>query len=197
LIRAVPESRPADALYKSLAEAQLLRTLERWKDARALLMQALEQHPQDTDLLYELAMVLERMGRHDEMERHLRRIIELRPDHPHAHNALGYSLADRGIRLEEAYRLIERALALSPGDPYITDSLAWVVFRQGQAGRAAELLRQAYAARPDTEIGAHLGEVLWTLGQRDEARRIWRESRDRDARNKVLRDTLARLKVDL
>jgi Flp pilus assembly protein TadD len=197
LIRAVPESRPADALYKSLAEAQLLRTLERWKDARALLMQVLEQHPQDTDLLYELAMVLERMGRHDEMERHLRRIIELRPDHPHAHNALGYSLADRGIRLEEAYRLIERALALSPGDPYITDSLAWVVFRQGQAGRAAELLRQAYAARPDTEIGAHLGEVLWTLGQRDEARRIWRESRDRDARNKVLRDTLARLKVDL
>ena len=197
LIRAVPESRPADALYKSLAEAQLLRTLERWKDARALLMQVLEQHPQDTDLLYELAMVLERMGRHDEMERHLRRIIELRPDHPHAHNALGYSLADRGIRLEEAYRLIERALALSPGDPYITDSLAWVVFRQGQVGRAAELLRQAYAARPDTEIGAHLGEVLWTLGQRDEARRIWRESRDRDARNKVLRDTLARLKVDL
>lgn len=197
LIRAVPESRPTDALNKSLAEAQLLRTLERWKDARALLTPVLEQHPQDTDVLYEMAMVLERMGRHDEMERHLRRIIELRPNHPHAHNALGYSLADRGIRLEEALRLIERALELSPGDPYITDSLAWVVFRQGHAGRAAELLRQAYTARPDTEIGAHLGEVLWALGQRDEARKVWRESRDRDARNKVLRDTLARLKVDL
>jgi len=197
LIRAVPESRPSDALSKALAEAQLLRTVERWRDARTVLAQALQRHPQDADVLYELALVLERLGRHDEMERHLRRIIELRPDHPHAHNALGYSLAERGIRLEEAQRLIERALELSPGDPFITDSLAWVMFRQGQAGRAAELLRQAYAARPDTEIGAHLGEVLWSLGQREEARRIWRESRERDARNKVLRDTLARLKVEL
>ena len=197
LLRAVPESSGADALAKVMAEAQLLRTVERWKDARSVLNRALEQYPQDTDVLYELALVLERLGLHEEMERHLRRIMELRPDHHHAHNALGYSLAERGIRLEEAQRLVERALELAPGDPFITDSLAWVMFRQGQAARAVELLRQAYAARPDTEIGAHLGEVLWSMGQRDEARTVWRESRERDVRNKVLKDTLARLKVDL
>lgn len=197
LLRAVPEASAGDALAKLLAEAQLLRTIERWKDARLVLSRALERHPQDTDVLYELALVLERLGLHEEMERHLRRIIELRPDHHHAHNALGYSLAERGIRLEEAHRLVERALELAPGDPFITDSLAWVMFRQGQAARAVELLRQAYAARPDTEIGAHLGEVLWSMGQREEARKVWRESRERDARNKVLKDTLARLKVDL
>lgn len=197
LLQAVPEARPGDALSKLLAEAQLLRTVERWRDARGVLTQALERFPQETDVLYELALVLERLGQHQDMERHLRRIIELRPDHPHAHNALGYSLAERGIRLEEAHALVERALELSPGDPYITDSLAWVAFRQGRLDRAVELLRGAYSARPDTEIGAHLGEVLWTLGQRDEARRVWRESRERDGRNKVLRETLSRLKVDL
>ena len=197
LIRAVPEASASDALSKLLAEGQMLRTLERWKDANAVLSRAAERHPQDTEVLYELALVLERMGLHEDMERHLRRIIELRPDHHHAHNALGYSLAERGVRLDEAQRLIQRALDLAPGDPFITDSLAWVMFRQGQPGRAVELLRQAYAARPDTEIGAHLGEVLWSLGQREEARRIWRESRERDALNKVLRETLARLKVEL
>jgi Flp pilus assembly protein TadD len=132
-----------------------------------------------------------------EMETLLRRVIALKPDDAHAHNALGYSLADRGQRLPEARQLIERALQLAPGDPFITDSLGWVEFRLGNKDAALRLLRQAYASRPDTEIGAHLGEVLWALGQRDEARRIWRESKGRDAANEVLRETLARLRVDL
>ncbi|MFM8344540.1 MAG: tetratricopeptide repeat protein, partial [Betaproteobacteria bacterium] len=197
LIRSAPQPTAAEALGKLLAEAQLLRTLERWKEARAVLNRAREQHPQDTDVLYELALVLERMGQHEEMERHLRRILELRPDHHHAYNALGYSLAERGVRLEEAQRLIERALELAPGDPFITDSMGWVEYRLGNLPEALRLLRQAYAARPDAEIAAHLGEVLWVSGQREEARRIWREGRTRDAANDVLRETLARLKPDL
>ena len=125
------------------------------------------------------------------------KVIAQKPDHPHAHNALGYSLADRGLRLPEARELIRRALELSPGDPFITDSLGWVEFRLGNRDEAARLLRQAYASRPDTEIAAHLGEVLWALGQRDEARKVWQDARGRDAGNEVLRDTLARLKVGL
>jgi Flp pilus assembly protein TadD len=130
------------------------------------------------------------------MERLLRRVIELKPDNAHAHNALGYSLADRQQRLPEAKQLVARALELSPGDPFITDSLGWVEFRLGNHEEAARLLRQAYASRPDVEIGAHLGEVLWALGQRDDARRIWREAKGRDAANDVLRETLSRLRVD-
>lgn len=197
LIRSLPETSARDGPIKALTESQMLRSIEKWRDARTVLTRALEAHRDNTDLLYELALVLERLGRHDEMERHLRRIIEIRPEHHHAHNALGYSLAERNIRLEEAQALIARALELAPGDPFITDSAAWVAFRQGRLEQAEELLRQAYAARSDTEIGTHLAEVLWARGQREQARQIWRDLRRRDAGNKLLRDTLARLKVDL
>ena len=197
LIQAVPERTGDDARAKLLAEAQLLRDVKRWQDAAAVLAAANQRFADDTDLMYEQAMVEEKLDRLPEMERLLRRVIALKPDHPHAHNALGYSLADRGVRLDEARSLIQRALELSPGDPFITDSLGWVEFRLGNRDEALRLLRQAYAARPDTEIAAHLGEVLWAAGQRDEARRIWQDARGRDAGNEVLRETLARLKVGL
>jgi tetratricopeptide (TPR) repeat protein len=197
LIRTLPEKRPQDARAKLLAEASVLREGKRWKDAYEVLGTALQRFGDDPDLIYEQAMMAEKDNRLPEMERLLRRVIELKPDNAHAHNALGYSLADRRQRLPEARALIQRALELSPGDPFITDSLGWVEYRMGNGEEALRLLRQAYAARPDTEIGAHLGEVLWSLGQRDEARRIWRESKSRDAANDVLRETLARLRVDL
>ncbi|GCL64140.1 tetratricopeptide repeat protein [Pseudaquabacterium pictum] len=197
LIQAVPERTGDDARAKLVAEAQLLRDIKRWQDAATVLATASQRFPDDTDLIYEQAMVEEKLDRLPEMERLLRRVIALKPDHPHAHNALGYSLADRGLRLPEARALIVRALELSPGDPFITDSLGWVEFRLGNKDEALRLLRQAYAARPDTEIAAHLGEVLWAQGQRDEARRVWQEARGRDASNEVLRETLARLKVGL
>jgi Flp pilus assembly protein TadD len=133
----------------------------------------------------------------DEMERLLRQVIALKPDHQHAYNALGYSLAERNQRLPEARQLIAKALELAPGDPVIIDSLGWVEFRLGNTQEALRLLQQASAARPDIEIAAHLGEVLWTLGRRDEALRVWREARGRDGGNELLRATLARLKVDL
>jgi tetratricopeptide (TPR) repeat protein len=197
LIRRVPERRPDDARAKLVAEAAMLREARHWRDAFEVLTGAAQRFNDDTDLLYEQAMMAEKIERPDEMERLLRRVIELKPDNAHAHNALGYSLADRGLRLAEARQLVRRALELAPGDPFITDSLGWVEFRLGNGDEALRLLRLAYGARPDTEIGAHLGEVLWTLGQRDEARSVWRKARGLDAANEVLRETLTRLRVDL
>jgi tetratricopeptide (TPR) repeat protein len=197
LIRRVPERAPEDARAKLLAEAQVMRDVKRWDDANAILAQANRQFENDADLLYEQSMTAEKLNRLDDMERLLRRVIEIKPDHHHAYNALGYSLADRNLRLSEAKSLIQKALALSPGEPFITDSLGWVEFRLGNRDEALRLLRGAYKSRPDPEIAAHLGEVLWSLNQRDEARRIWREGRQRDNANDVLRETLGRLRVDL
>jgi tetratricopeptide (TPR) repeat protein len=196
MIRRVPERSTEDARNKFLAEAAVLREVKRWKDAFEVLANANQRFPDDPDLLYEQAMMAEKTDRLDEMEKLLRRVIAIRPENPHAHNALGYSLADRGLRLTEARDLIARALELAPGDPFITDSLGWVEFKLGRPEVALKLLRQAYSARPDPEIGAHLGEVLWSMGQKDEARKIWREARARDGSNEVLRETLARLRAE-
>jgi tetratricopeptide (TPR) repeat protein len=197
LVRRLPEKTPDDARAKFLAEAQVLRDVKLWAEANAVLASANERFPNDADLLYEQSMMSEKLNRLEEMEKLLRKVIELKPEHHHAYNALGYSLAERNLRLPEAKSLIQKALELVPGEPFITDSLGWVEFRMGNREEALRLLRAAYTARPDTEIGAHLGEVLWVTGQRDEARRILREARNRDANNDVLRETLARLRVDL
>jgi tetratricopeptide (TPR) repeat protein len=191
--RAMVQQAPA----KLIAESQMLREVKRWPEAHAVLVAANARFPSDTDLLYEQAMMAEKLSNMDEMERTLRRVIELKPDHHHAYNALGYSLAERNQRLPEARELIAKALELAPNDPFITDSLGWVEFRLGNTAEALKHLRRAYASRPDTEIAAHLGEVLWASGQRDEARRVWREGRERDGDNEVLRETLSRLQVRL
>lgn len=197
LIRAIPEREPDDARAKVLAESQMLREVKQWREAHDVLAAATTRQPEDATLLYEQAMMAEKIDRPAEMEQLLRRVIQLKPDHAHAYNALGYSLADRNQRLPEARDLIAKALALSPGDPFITDSLGWVEFRLGNHAEALRLLRTAYGSRPDPEIAAHLGEVLWSQGQRDEAMRLWRDAQQRDATNEVLRETLQRLKVGL
>ncbi len=197
LIRKAPEKTPEDARAKLLAEAQILRDGKQWAAAYAVLAAANEKYPDDANLLYEQSMLAEKLDRLDDMERLLRRVIAIQPDYHHAYNALGYSLAERNVRLEEARTLIRKALELRPGEPFITDSLGWVEYRLGNREEAARLLRQAYHSRPDAEIAAHLGEVLWVSGQRDEARRILRDARSRDATNDVLLETLARLQVDL
>jgi len=129
------------------------------------------------------------------MEQLLRRLIALKPDHYHAYNALGYSLADRNVRLPEAKQLIEKALSLAPEDAYIQDSLGWVEFRLVNTARALVILQAAYRKRPDAEIAAHLGEVLWTMGQRDEALKIWREGLLLASDNDTLNATLKRFRV--
>jgi tetratricopeptide (TPR) repeat protein len=195
LIRKVPERKVDDARAKLVAEAGVLREARQWREAFDVLADASARFNDDPDLLYEQAMMAEKIERMDEMERLLRRVIQLKPDNAHAHNALGYSLADRSQRLPEARELIKRALELSPGDPFITDSLGWVEYRLNNRDEALRLLRGAYSARPDVEIAAHLGEVLWQSGQRDEARRVFNDAKGRDAGNDVLQETLSRLQV--
>jgi tetratricopeptide (TPR) repeat protein len=197
LVRRLPDKTPEEARGKLLAEAQVLREAKLWAEANTILDQANRKYPDDVDLIYEQSMMFEKLNKLADMERLLRRVIALKPDHQHAYNALGYSLAERNVRLPEARTLIKKALELSPGEPSITDSLGWVEYRLGNRDEAVRLLRDAYRAQPDAEIGAHLGEVLWVSGQTDEARRVWREARGRDSTNDELRETLTRLKDDL
>lgn len=177
-----------------IAEAQLLREANQNREAFDLLGKALEAQPDQPDLLYDHALTAEKLERFDVLESNLRKLIQMKPDHAHAHNALGYSFADRNLRLPEAKKLIERALELSPEDYYIVDSLGWVLYRQGDLKGAATQLRRAYVGRPDGEIGAHLGEVLWMMGERAEAGRIWDESLKNHPDNETLQKTVKRLR---
>lgn len=195
LLRALPERNAADARLKLMAEVQLLRDSKQNQAAYDLLSRAVERDPKDTELAYDLAMLAEKTGRLAEMERLLRQIIATKPDYHHAYNALGYSFAERNIRLPEARQLIQKALEFAPGDPFITDSLGWVEFRMGNKAEALRLLDGAYKSRPDAEIAAHLGEVLWSLGQRDRAQAIWKEGLLLNAENETLLETLKRFGV--
>ena len=195
LIRELPERAPTDARMKLLAEVQLLRDNKQYRPAYDLLGAAAARDPKDTDLAYDQAMLAEKVGEFDAMERLLRQVMTLKPDYHHAYNALGYSFADRNIRLPEAKQLIQKALEFAPGDPFISDSLAWVEFRMGNKAEALKILDTAYRQRPDAEIAAHLGEVLWSLGQADRAKSIWREGMLLNAENETLVETLTRLQV--
>lgn len=181
------------AKRKALALAQWLREHRQAEQAQTLLQQALSQAPDDHELLSEQSLVLEKLKRHEEMEAVLRKLMRTRPQDPHAYNALGYSLADRGIRLEEARALILQAVERAPQDPFIQDSLGWLEFRMGKTAEAARILRAAWQARPDAEIAAHLGEVLWTQGLQEEAGKVWREGLMLKADNETLRETIRRL----
>jgi len=174
------------------AESQLLRDANLHREAFDLLGQALAGSPDQPDLLYDQALTAEKLDRFDILEANLKRLIEIRPDHAHAYNALGYSFADRNLRLPEARKLIEKALELAPDDFFIIDSMGWVLYRMGDIKGAAQYLRRAWGGRPDGEIGAHLGEVLWVLGEREEARRIWQEALQASPENETLQKTLKR-----
>jgi tetratricopeptide (TPR) repeat protein len=157
-------------------EAQLLREAKRNEDALQVLEQGLEKLPNHADLLYETAMQADRMGQFARSEQWLRKLIRIRPEYAHAYNALGYSLLERNERIPEALQLVEKALQLAPDDPAIMDSVGWGYYRSGRLDESVVMLRRALAANPDPEIAAHLGEVLWVRGDKNEARKIWQES---------------------
>ncbi|MEK9776951.1 MAG: tetratricopeptide repeat protein [Quisquiliibacterium sp.] len=177
------------------AEAQLLREAKDPQQAFMVLDKALVDMPGESDLLYDHAMAAERLDRIDLMESSLRKLIALSPDNAHAYNALGYTFADRNTRLDEALALIEKALELAPHEPHIIDSMGWVLFRRGLFDRAVEQLEKAFALKPEAEIAVHLGEVLWTMGRTEDARRRFAQAREIDPDSEILRETLVRLKI--
>jgi tetratricopeptide (TPR) repeat protein len=180
------------ALRKVLAQSFWLREHRDTPAAYVLVKAALDKQPNNTELMTELSLVCEKLKRFDEMEALLRQLMALAPQEAHAFNALGYSLADRNIRLDEALQLIEKAVQLAPQDAYIQDSLGWVKFRRGEKAEALAILKAAYKAKPDAEIAAHLGEVLWVMGQQKEAGTLWREGLLLKADNETLLETLKR-----
>jgi predicted Zn-dependent protease len=194
LIQQIPANNADEQRSRVLAEVQLLREHRQWQAAFDLLG---ANSGGNIDLIYEQAMLAEKLNRLDEMEKLLRQVIAQNPSYYNAYNALGFSLADRSIRLPEAKQLIVKALSFAPDDPFITDSLGWVEFRMGNLGAALTYLQKAYKDRADAEIAAHLGEVLWKMKRQDEAIKVWREGLNTAPNNETLQETLQRLKPAL
>jgi tetratricopeptide (TPR) repeat protein len=175
------------------AEAQLLREAKAYQESYDLLAQALTKQPDNADLLYDSALAAEKVDRLDVVETNLRKLIEIKPDYAQAYNALGYTLADRTDRIKEAKGYVEKALKLSPDDPFILDSMGWVYFRMGDYKEGLDYLQKAFAQRPDPEIAAHLGEVLWVKGSKGDAEKVWNEALKEHPDNELLQGTMKRL----
>lgn len=188
---------PAAQAQIAMAEAEILQRAGRAQEAYQLMAAAAQRYPNNTDVLYDFALMAEKVGQTDVMEKALRSVISQAPDNQHAYNALGYSFAERNVRLQEAYQLVDKALQIAPGDPFIMDSMGWVQYRLGNLKEAEVQLRKAYALRNDPEIAVHLGEVLWQQGRKDDAQKLWREAKAKDPQNDALKQTLQRLKVAL
>ncbi len=176
-----------------LTEAQLLREADRQSDAYTLLETALTSQPDNPELLYDAALTADRIGKPDLLEKHLKHLLEIKPEHAHALNALGYSWTERNIHLPEAHDLSAKALHLLPEDPFIMDSMGWVLFRQGKLTEALQTLENAYKLRADPEIAAHLGEVLWTANRKDDARRLLKDAAKANPDSQPLNDTIKKL----
>ena len=193
LLRNTRSDTPADRTQLTLAEAQLLREANRQNDAHVVLETALATQPDSLELLYEAALTAERIGKPDLLEKHLKRLLAIKPDNAQALNALGYSWTERNIHLPEARELITKALSLAPDDPFIMDSMGWVLYRQGKLPEALQTLETAYKLRADPEIAAHLGEALWTANRRDDARRLLQDAAKANPDNEVLNDVIKKL----
>lgn len=192
-LQKLPAANDQQAAHLILAEAQILRRSKAHQEVYDLLDAGLKKLPDYPELLYDRALAADKLGKFKILEQDLRKLIKLKPENAHAYNALGYSFAERGMHLPEALKLIRKAVELSPEDPYIMDSLGWVYYRMGNFVEGLNFLNLAFAARPDAEIAAHLGEVLWVQGAKDDAKNIWRTALEKDPDNEILLETLQRL----
>jgi len=197
VLKEARERNPDERIHLTILEADLLTELKRYNDARALLTDAINRNPDQYQLLYARSLVAEKLGDIKLLESDLRRILAKDPNNAMALNALGYSLADKTKRLDEAQQLVERAYELNPDDPAIMDSLGWVNYRLKNYDRAEKLLSQAFTQMPDHEVAAHLGEVLWVKGDRDRAKQVWQAGLAQQPDSALIRATLLRFKVNL
>lgn len=189
-LQQLPVANDQQRVQLIIAEAQLLRESGAYQKAYRMLSSGLIRFHDSPELLYDRALAAEKIGKTDIMEHDLRKLIQLKPDHAHAYNALGYGLAEHSNRLQEALELIEKAIQLSPNDPYIIDSLGWVHYRMGNLNQGLSFLRQAFGMNPDPEIAAHLGEVLWVRGTKEEAKEIWQSALKNHPGNEALLSTM-------
>jgi tetratricopeptide (TPR) repeat protein len=171
-------------------EAEMLRDAKQVETAYQVLTQGLEKLPNHPDLLYETAMLAEQLGKHDIFEQMIRKVIEIKPDYAQAYNALGYSLLDRNERLQEGMQLVEKANQLAPDDAAIIDSIGWGHYRMGNLEKSVEFLRRAYNVNQDPEIAAHLGEVLWVQGAKEQAKKVWGDALKSHPDNTALQDAM-------
>ncbi|MBI5890107.1 MAG: tetratricopeptide repeat protein [Nitrosomonadales bacterium] len=193
-----------EALHRALAktdqqkaqlimiDAQLLREDRKYEDSYRVLAQGLEKFPENPDLLYQTAMAADKLKKNELFEQLIRKLIRIAPDNAHAYNALGYSLLDRNERIPEAMKLVEKAYQLAPEDAAIIDSMGWGNYLLGNLEESLGFLRRAYTANPDPEIAAHLGEVLWQRGDKDDARKIWTDSAKANPDNETLKAVMKR-----
>ena len=175
-----------------LIEAQFLREAAQYAESFKVLSRGLDKFPDQSDLLYQAALDADKLKQYDTFEQLIRKLIKIEPNNAHAYNALGYGLLERNVRITEAMELVQKAYGLMPDDAAILDSVGWGYFRLNDLEQSVAFLRRAFAANPDPEIAAHLGEVLWVKGERDEAQAIWRDSAKAHPENPVLQDMLRR-----
>lgn len=189
-LQSVEVAEDAQRVQLIQAEAHMLREVQDYQQSYDVLRSALQERPDHPALLYDTALAAEKVDRLDDAEIQLRKLIELEPDSAQAYNALGYTLADRTERYGEAREYIVKALALAPDDPFILDSMGWVEYRLGKFDEALRYLRRAYELQPDPEIAAHLGEVLWVKGARQEAQQVWTDSAGKHPDNETLQQAM-------
>ncbi len=186
----VSNQQEAVRVYRS--EADILARASRLRDAMNVYNAALDDYPGNTDLLYARAMLAEKLDMIDVLEQDLQEILSREPNNADALNALGYTLADRTDRYEEALALIKRAYELRPDDHYIVDSMGWILYRLGRYEEAVKYLQRAMELNNDAEVAAHLGEVLWVMGDKAAARQIWNSALESTPDDKRLLDVIKR-----
>jgi tetratricopeptide (TPR) repeat protein len=194
LLHALQPETEQQQVQRILTEEQMLSEAKQYDEALHVLSAALKDLPDNTDLLYARALVAEKLNRIDLHEADLRKVLSKEPKNAHALNALGYTLADRTTRYKEALELLEQALALKPDDPFIMDSMGWVQYRLGNHAEAVRYLKSALEKRPDAEIAAHLGEVLWVSGDRAGAESVWSRALKDTPDNEVLMGVIKKFK---